>query len=656
MVKTRRLFFTVICLFIGSTAFSQEKRNLLTDFYTRKFVSESITVDKSWIKYPAYTNREAWQKIPEGIRSKTIARGEEYLDYKWPTVTPAMYLEFTRSGDRTAVDVPNSERATALQTLAFAELMEGKGRFIDDLINGVFSFCEQTYWGSSAHFYLYEYGGSIENPSTVVPNINDPIIDLVVADRAADLAWIWYYFHDEFDKISPIIAKRLKDELTNKVLDPFYERYDLWWITGWGEGKVNNWTPWCNFNMLTCMLLIEDDPVKKEDAVYKTMASVDLFINSYPEDGGCDEGPSYWGVAGGKLFDYLDLLKENTKGKIDIFDNELIKNIGRYIYRAYISKGTYYINFGDAPLKIRQDAGRIYRFGERIDDSGMKNFGAFLLKESDYDKHAVAGKIGEGLERLFNLDGWQEAQASEPLISEFYFSDRELAFARDASDTSLGFYFAAKGGNNAESHNHNDVGSFMLYFNGDPVLIDVGVGTYTRETFSSQRYNIWTMQSNYHNLPVINGVGQSPGGQFSAQHSKFIAAKNKVSFSTDIAQAYSSQAKVNKWIRSYTLERGKKFLINDDFLLTEHIGGTALHFMTGLRCNLVTPGIIEFEGNNFTVQMNYNPSACDADIEPIKIDDKRLISVLGEEVSRVVFHLKGKSLSGNISFELTEKK
>ena len=74
-----------------------------------------------------------------------------------------------------------------------------------------------------------------------------------------------------------------------------------------------------------------------------------------------------------------------------------------------------------------------------------------------------------------------------------------------------GFFVATKGGYNNESHNHNDVGSFSLYLNTMPVFIDAGVGTYTRRTFSSERYSIWTMQSNYHNLPLINGVAQRFG-------------------------------------------------------------------------------------------------------------------------------------------------
>ena len=53
-------------------------------------------------------------------------------------------------------------------------------------------------------------------------------------------------------------------------------------------------------------------------------------------------------------------------------------------------------------------------------------------------------------------------------------------------------FVAAKGGFNNESHNHNDVGTFSLYVNTIPVIIDAGVGTYTKQTFGKDRYTIWT--------------------------------------------------------------------------------------------------------------------------------------------------------------------
>ena len=50
-----------------------------------------------------------------------------------------------------------------------------------------------------------------------------------------------------------------------------------------------------------------------------------------------------------------------------------------------------------------------------------------------------------------------------------------------------GWTLAAKGGSNAESHNHNDVGSFIAYYDSAPVLVDPSCGTYTKQTFSEGR-------------------------------------------------------------------------------------------------------------------------------------------------------------------------
>ena len=49
--------------------------------------------------------------------------------------------------------------------------------------------------------------------------------------------------------------------------------------------------------------------------------------------------------------------------------------------------------------------------------------------------------------------------------------------ARVTERSSDGFYVAAQGGHNAESHNHNDVGNFIVFLNGKPVIVDVGVET-----------------------------------------------------------------------------------------------------------------------------------------------------------------------------------
>lgn len=639
-----KVFFLCLLCFSSSSLFSGN--NKLTSSYTRKYINSVMVKDDSWITYPAYSDRKSWSQFPEEVRRKTILEGEKYVGYDWPIFTATMYLEFTREGNRSIIDRAIDNRSRALQSLVLAELMEGEGRFIDDIINGVFAYCEQTYWGASAHFYLYGFAhsdpeGSINDPYTKLPDIKDPIIDLMASDVAADLAWIWYFFHEEFDRVSPIISERLTYEIQNKILNPYYERNDLWWMTGWGKGDiiyersnwiVNNWTAWITSNILTTILLLEQDPEKKLYGVYKTMTSMDIFMNTYPIDGACYEGPAYWRHAGGKLFDYLNIFRKATNGAIDIFNEELVKNIGRYIYRVYISENGHYINWSNAGQNINHDGAHIYRFGEAIDDQAMKEFGAFLLKQSNFENKAVIGSIGAILENLFNLGEWKDTNPSEPIFHQFYFAESELAFGRDKEDNNNGFYFAAWGNNNSGGHNHNDVGNCIVFYNGKPVLIDVGRGG-----------NGTAM----HNLPLINGIAQSTGAKYKASNSKFTSTSNKVSFTTDISKAYPPEAEVNEWIRTYTLNRGKKFVISDYYQLNQNSGNTALHFMTNLQIRSIKPGVLELAGDDFTLQMKYNSHNLHVDIEEKMFNNKD---------SRIIFNVVSNNLIGNISFEIEEIK
>lgn len=229
----------VLLLIFTIDSFSSEKRDLLTDHYSRKYVNSVLLKNHSWTDFPSYYNKSVWPRVPEGIRTKTIKEAEKYLHYNWPATTSTMYLELTKTGNRSIVDSVDSRLQDALRSLVLAELIEGKKRFIDDIIIGVFAVCEQTYWEASAYFYLYGFDhseGTINKPFTVLPDRDDPNFDLMVSEMAADLAWIYFYFHKEFDTVSPVISKRLKNELRDKVLNPYYKRFDLGWITGWGEG------------------------------------------------------------------------------------------------------------------------------------------------------------------------------------------------------------------------------------------------------------------------------------------------------------------------------------------------------------------------------------------------------------------------------------
>ena len=640
----KHTFLLYLLVYTSMNGFSSDKRDILQNESNEIGLEEVLVKDFSEIGFPTYKDRDFWNGLPESLKGQYISNAEKKLDYNWPVVKATDYLEIIRSGDRRqgVYAAPRS----ALMALVMGELIEGKGQFLDQIINGVWYYSEQTWWGWSAH--LPEPNG--------LPDIKDPSIDLGVGEIANILSWTWFLFHEEFDKIHPLISSRLKDEIMYKAIIPYYERDDFWWMGLDGSRDVNNWNPWTNHNMLTAIVIMEDDQIKKINGVKKVARSLDVFLNQYPDDGGCDEGPSYWGRAGASLYQNLDLLKLVTNGKFNVYDDQLIKNMGSYIYKAYINY-PYFINFADADATTGSRPQIIYSYGKDIQDPVMQKFGAYLAKIQNWGEVTPGGKIDEQLIQLMLLDEIRNAPAENALISDFWLPDTEIAGGRDKAGFVDGFFFAAKGGHNNESHNHNDLGSCVLYFDGKPCLIDIGREEYVAKTFSSRRYEIWTMQSQYHNLPKINGYDQKEGRQFAAKNTTFQADTKKIVFSTDISDAYILEADIDKWVRSYRLDRGKKFVVSDTYQFRElNNEPTTLNFVTYCKVEKDSDGVLKLKGEGFNLEMKYDPKSLTPEIEYNEINDSKLKYYWPKGVTRIVFTLNDPGIKGKNQIEILEAK
>jgi hypothetical protein len=213
-------------------------------------------------------------------------------------------------------------------------------------------------------------------------------------------------------------------------------------------------------------------------------------------------------------------LDQATNGQINVYKEALIQEMGHFIYRVHINGG-YYINFADATGLIAPESTVIYRYGQAIGDSDMMSFGAWAAQ---INPDGGAGGWGRPIESpmrwlrtIFSPAEMAQADAYPPQPRDVYLPEIEVMVARDQARSERGFYVAAKGGHNNESHNHNDIGEFIVFRDGLPLLVDAGVETYSRKTFSPQRYEIWTMQSGYHSLPTIDNHEQKPGEEFAAR-------------------------------------------------------------------------------------------------------------------------------------------
>lgn len=626
-------------LLITLSAGAYQEHNLLQKQADVEMLAGWLVPNQKWVPYPDYHNREGWASFLGDNTDYCIEQGDKYLSYQWQLVKATDYLEYTRSGNRNQMADIYNDNIHAIICLFMAEMAEGKGRFLDGLLDGIFQICEMTSWAISAHVVSQRAGGSF-------PVKNDHVLELVSTDVAATLSWIYYFLHEEFDKITPHFSERLYSEIKERILIPYMTEDRFWWMAfdvNSEQGFVNNWNTWCNSNVLQCFLLLENDQEKLARAVYRSMVSVDKYINYNKSDGACEEGPSYWGHSAGKLFDYLDLIYTATAGKISLFKNPTIKNMGEYISRSYVGNG-WVVNFADASAKEPLDYHLIARYGDRVDSKEMKEFAAYLKKQ-----HRRPVPIGRDLLRV--LEGFYYDRKIDSFIPIHphmpctYYPETQFCYLSNKS-----LFLAAKGGHNDESHNHNDVGTFNLYINNQPVIVDIGVETYTGKTFSKERYTIWTMQSDYHNLPQINGKQQKYGRTYRATQVK-VDPDRKI-FSLDIANAYPKETGIRRWQRTYRLASNMLY-IEDDFQLDNPIIPNQQHFIVWGDVQIIKSGTIHINCDGEIVELTYNPLQLNATTEILEVKDPRLTCVWGTKLTRIM--LKGSEIKVKGAYKIRIK-
>lgn len=636
----KKIAFLQILLFIScfNVPQTQAQRDLFAQFSDTTFLREALVATESW---QPFSGKLATLKtsLPDSVTKLIIGKGVEANTYNWPIITATLMLDYSRTGNRTRYQAVHFERREKLRDLVLAEFLENKGRFVDQLINGIWAICEESYWGLPAHLTLQS------KPHELV-NINEPTVDLFAAETASLLSWSYFLLKDQLDAISIRINERILAEIEGRILSPNFEREDFWWMglkTASGR-RVNNWNPWIVSNWLTAILIFEEDKERKVQAVLKVMKVLGRFVNTYPEDGGCDEGPSYWGHAGASLFDCLELLSSATNGKVSIYKEPVIQNIGSYIYKAHIGDN-YFVNFADATASLQPNSTLIYRYGKRTNNVNMQNFGTYLWKNSPRLK--LEKNLFRAILTLHYYNEIAEANSDYKFLLDVWLPESEIIAAR-SNEQNKGFYIAAKAGHNAESHNHNDVGNFIIYHDALPVIVDAGVGTYTAKTFSKDRYDIWNMQSAYHNLPTINGYQQKVGRMHEATNVKYKSNSKWAKLSMDLKKAYPEEAGIVSWIRTIQLNRNKNVVLTDKYSLNASKTNNEFSLITPCEVTITEPGEIRLtivkNGKKRTVYINY-----DASLFSIK---KEEVTMEGEANTR----LRQVWTSGLSRILLTEKK
>jgi len=565
----------------------------------------------------------SWQRLPEAVRTALISEGEGALGEALPALSATDYLGYTRTGDRASFEAKYFARRRWLNALALAECVERRGRFLDRIVDGVWALCEESGWQLPAH-NSHERGKGRQP----LPDPDNPVIDLFAAETGAQLAVLVRLLGDALDDAAAGILERVDRELERRIFAPYLQRH-FWWM-GRGEEPMNNWTAWCTQNVLLAGFCRPTSQGVRRKVVEKALGSLDAFLKDYGDDGACEEGVLYYRHAGLCLFNAMNVIDGVAPGVLkDVWSAPKIRNVAEYIVHMHVD-GQRYFNFADSPAVAERCGAREFLFGQAVGSQMLTDFAAIDWAAARALTLPDEINLFYRVQAAFAVSALSVHRAKPAQGADVFLPSIGLFVARGERHA-----VAVKAGDNGDSHNHNDVGSVIVYRDGRPVLIDVGVETYTAKTFSAQRYEIWTMQSAYHNLPSFEGVMQCDGASYAARDVTTTFGEDVASIEMELGGAYPPEAGVRSYRRVVRLNRGHGVEIIDRY---DGDRAATLSLMMSEKPTLAGGRLVL---PSATIAVD---GAGDVTVEAIAVTDARLRQAWPDTLYRVVVPFTGVEL------------
>nr|MBR4281310.1 heparinase II/III family protein [Clostridia bacterium] len=495
-------------------------------------------------QFPPMSRRAAWESVAPEDQADLMALADKWRNEPWPLLTADMYAAFIRTGSRKECETPYFARRVKLCAAALHVCLTGKRDDLPIVEDGLWLICEESVWAISAHADL--------NADHPFPDASRTIVDLFAAQTAMVLSFVCQLLagmlHED-------IAARVCREVERRVLQPFMENDAEWWM-GFKRKNLNNWTPWIVSNVMMTANIWEYDP---EKLYLRACGMLDRYLACVPEDGGCDEGAGYWNMAAGAFLDCLMLLEQTAD--VRLWDLSKVRRMLAFPEKMHLGGG-WFANFADCDARPYISGERLQYAGMKTDNAALIRMGGEMRREPSYELSDTP-HLSRLLMRLFAQPVPETAMAAGskdvwlPGLQVRLVEGRDVCISRDGAKE-VRAVAAMKGGHNAENHNHNDVGSFLLAVNGRMQVVDAGNMVYTARTFSHRRYELWNCRSAYHNVPVIGKYEQQPGVQYAARD----AQRTENGMVLDMAPAYPAEAGVLSCRREMVLT-GCRFSVQD---------------------------------------------------------------------------------------------
>lgn len=606
---------------------------------------EHLPEPGAWRPVPDVTDRAFWAAVDPATTAALVDRAEQLAGVgPWPALPASLWLDFARTGNRVRYQDPYFARRRRLAAAVLAACLTDDERWHDEVADGAWLICEESSWCLPAH----DESHGARN-THALPDVGNPTLDLFAAETGALVAWTYAVLRPRLEQRG--LATRIAAEVGKRVLVP--QRTVDSWIWFGRRGHVGNWNPWINANVLACSLLLDSDREELLTTVERAVFGLNVFVGGYPVDGACDEGQLYWWRAGASLSECLEVLRSASDGALDAFELPLVKEIGRYPHRVHIA-GDWYVNVADGSAKLDADGASphvLYRFGRRVGDSEMVAHARWMRGDGPLAEPSIG--VGRALLALADADWAAEPPADPPYVAQAWWPHTELLTARETAGSARGLFLSVKGGHNAEAHNHNDVGTFLVALDGHPALVDAGVAEYTRQHFSPDRYEIWSLRSAYHNVPLVDGYEQAPGKDFRASDVRCAVDEDGVSFSLDLAGAYPAEAGLRHWHRSVSLDRpGRRIVLDDRWSCSRTPGDLRTHLLASGAPSVVGPGVLAVPTPGRALRLSFDPQVLDVGVEQLDLDDRRLQRAWGAHLWRIALVVRTPTSEGGYRLDV----
>ena len=495
------------------------------------------------------------------------------------------YKKFLETGERLTFEQQYFARRKQLDILALDIFIRKSTESIPLLEEVIFQICNEYSWALPAHMPIRDRCYSEEGRE---------IIDLFAAETAQSLAEIGEIIGDQ---LSNFIKQRISEEIDRRVFTPF-EKQDWHW-----ERLENNWSSVIAGSIgLAALSALPLRSKRQRQILNRLESSFAYYLKSFAEDGVCAEGVGYWAYGFG-YYCYFAEKYTHLYGDDRYINYPKVKNIAEFPFYAMISKD-HYLPYSDSSNQLALPSG-LLSYCERTFRVAIP---PVAEPSSLYDDHCYRWAP------LFrNLIWTRETNSNEMVSCKHYFPDAQWAVIRNVEKQ---FIFSAKGGTNRESHNHNDIGHFIIGDHHELFLTDLGAGEYTRDYFSNKRYTFLPNRALGHSIPFIQGTEQKEG-DFRARNTQFHIQNEQISeFSFELAETYPEVVGLESFKRQWLVnDEAKHIILEDTIQFTRDEQATVIeNFVSLLKPSIqdnqiVWQGkynklILEFDQNMDTPKLN----------------------------------------------------